>query len=116
VSRSFHSDWAYAVQLYLKTKMSFREVADLVASRALPGFELQERDGLNLGGGDYYLFKSGGTEVILVSNDADHAEVFVPRRKAFRYYCYMHRGPEDTLVCMLGSLGSALDAELADDA
>ena len=104
------------MQLYLKTRMSFREVAVLLASRVLPDSELEERDGLNMGGGDYYSLKSGGTEVILVSNDADHAEVFVPTREAFRYYCFVHRGPEDTLARMLASLPSGLDGELADDA
>ena len=104
-------------QLFLKTTLSFREVADQLASRVLVGFEVQERDGLNLGGGDYFLFTAGDTKVALVSNDADHAEVFEPSRKDFRFYCYVRRGSRDVLRRMLASL-SAVDlvGELVDDA
>ena len=105
------------MQLFLRTALSFREVAHQLASRVLRGFEVQERDGLNRGGGDYFLFKSGDTEVVLVSNDADHAEVFVPSRSDFRYYCYVWSGTEEILDTMFASLAAAdLAGELADDA
>jgi hypothetical protein len=105
------------VNLFLKSAASLREVSEQIASILLGDFEVQERDGLNLGGGNYYLLKRGETEVILVCNDSDHAEVFVPIRADFRYYCYVHRGSEDVLGRMLSSLPiSGLSGELADDA
>src|ERR1051325_3998753 len=95
------------MQLHLNTTLSLSDVAEQIASHILRGCEVEERDGLNLGGGDYFLFKSGSTEVILVSNDADHADVFVPERKDFPYYCYVWAGSEDLLERMLSSLPAA---------
>jgi hypothetical protein len=104
-------------QLFLKTALPFRGVADQLASRVLGGFEVQERDGLNLGGGEYFMLKNGDTVVVLVSNDADHAEVFVPSHEEFRYYCYVWRGPEEILERMFAALpGADLAGKLAEDA
>jgi hypothetical protein len=104
-------------QLFLKTSLPFRGVADQLATRVLRDCEVQERDGLNLGGGDYFLLKSGDAEVVLVSNDTDHREVFVPSRADCRYYCYVWTGPQEILDGMFASLPAAdLVGELVDDA
>ena len=104
------------MQLFLKSPLSFHQVAELIAAKVLRGFDVQERDGLNLGGGNYFLFESGDTEVVLVSNDGDHAEVFVPSRKDFRFYCYVWRGAETILDKMLTALSeTGLVGELAGD-
>ena len=105
------------MELYLKTNLTIREVADKIASRILVGFVVQARDGLNLGGGDYFLFERDRTEVILVSNDTDHADVFVSSRQTFPYYCYVCRGSQDILERMLDALPSiGLEGELGNDA
>jgi hypothetical protein len=56
-------------------------------------------------------------EVLLVSNDDDHAEVFVPSKAAFPYYCYVWRGSRGVLDGMRASLSaSGIDCELGDEA
>lgn len=55
---------------------AFNALADLVVSATLPGFTKSLRNGLNLGGGDSYKLESGGSEMLLVHNDPDQADVF----------------------------------------
>lgn len=82
--------------LYVQSPLSFDQVASQVSSIALPGFQCELRDG-QLGGGDYFLFSRNDDEIVLVANDADHAEVFVPDRVTFPYYFYVWRGSEAVL-------------------
>jgi Co/Zn/Cd efflux system component len=68
-------------------------------------------------GGEYFKFSRDGVEVLLVSNDNDHAEVFVPSKAAFPYYCYVWRGSRDVLDGMHAPLfASGIDCELSDEA
>jgi hypothetical protein len=104
------------MQLYLQSKLSFAEVAALVGRVALPDFASELRDGLNLGGGDYFQFARNGTEVLLVCNDTDHAEVYVPSRGDWPYYCYVWRGSEEVLEAMGATLSKkGVTSELADE-
>ena len=103
-------------QLFLKTALSFEAIADQIGAISLPGFQRELRDGLNLGGGDYYKFWDGDTEVLLVANDAEHAEVFVPSRSLWKYYCYVWRGGDTVLHGMHAALSNGgVTCELADD-
>jgi hypothetical protein len=80
----------------------------------LQGFRCELRDGLNLGGGDYFLFSRGDEEIVLVANDAGHAEVFIPDRATFPYYFYVYQGPEallDPIRAALSTSGIACDLD-----
>ena len=79
-------------RLFFHDPREFNELADLVVSVALPGFTKSLHVGLNLGGGDYYKFESGGSEMLFVHNDPDHADVYVPEYAAYLYSLYIHRG------------------------
>jgi hypothetical protein len=104
------------MRLYIKSALSLKQTANLVGSIALPEFTGQLRDGLNLGGGDYFRFTSKDADLLLVCNDADHAEVFVPLRSDWLYYCYQRKGAEQLLVTMLETLRAhGFTCELADD-
>ena len=104
-------------RLYLKLDHSLEKAASRVGEVALPRFRSELRDGLNLGGGDYFLFAGDGAEVILVCNDADHAEVFVPERAEFPYYCYVWEGDDSMLESMKEALSAAAVAcEIEEDA
>src|SRR5580700_3821544 len=94
-------------RLYLKLDHSLEKVAHRVGEIALPGFRSELRDGLNLGGGDYFKFAGDGAEVLLVCNDADHAEVFVPERAEFPYYCYVRKGDDSIIERMQNALSAA---------
>lgn len=104
------------MRLHLKSNLSLEHLAKRITELALPDFERQLRDGLNLGGGEYFKFFRGETEILLVCNDADHADVFIESRKAFPYYCYVWRGPEDVLERMLATLTKhGFECELEKD-
>ncbi len=94
-------------RLYLKLSGSLEEVARRVRAAAFPTFRSQVRDGLNLGGGDYFEFTGDGSEVLLVCNDADHAEVFVPERAEFPFYCYVWKGEDRMMESMRQVLNEA---------
>lgn len=105
------------MKLYLKTDLPFEAVAERIAKIALPSHQRQLRDGLNLGGGDYFKFHREGSTVLLVCNDLQHEEVFVEDRKAFPYYCYVREGSDDILKSMFSSLlKNGIECELADEA
>ncbi len=83
--------------LYLKFDGQLEDVARYVASNTLQGWDIELREGLNLGGGEYYKFERLGAEVILVCNDADHAEVFIEERKEFPFYFHWRDGGDEIL-------------------
>lgn len=104
------------MHLYLKVEGTLEETADIVAAVALPGHERQLRDGLNLGGGEYFKFISAESEILLVHNDTDHLEVFVEERASFPFYCYARNGGADTLDAMVLPLRAAgVICELGSD-
>ena len=104
------------MHLYLKLNGTLAEAADLIASAALPTYERQLRDGLNLGGGDYFKFSDATSEVLLVCNDSEHMEVFVEERANFPFYCYVWRGDKGKLGAMLASLqGAGIECEIGDE-
>ena len=58
--------------------MSPAALTQTINEVALVGFTRQLRDGLNIGGGDYYLYELTGRKVVLVHNDVNHPDVFIP--------------------------------------
>lgn len=102
--------------LYIQSSLSFEEVARRASSTALQGFRCELRDGLNLGGGNYFLFSRRDAEIILVANDADHADVLIPDRAPFAYYFYVYQGSETLLDPIRAALSSAGIACELDDA
>jgi len=80
-----------------------------------PGFQFQLREGLNLGGGSYYKFFDDETEILLVCNDEDHAEVYVEAEKEFPFYCYYRSGDVDLLRKVQSDLSTqGVECELRD--
>ena len=80
------------MHLYLRLTGQLDGVAKKIEELALRGWSSQLREGLNLGGGEYYKFEHSGAEVLLVRNDEDHAEVFIEERKEFPFYLYARKG------------------------
>ena len=90
------------------------QLAARIAEVALHDFVQEKRDGLNLGGGEYFKFSKDGVEIILVCNDTDHLEVFVESYQQFPFYCYSRRGEEGALQELLATLSEhGLACELA---
>lgn len=85
------------MKLFLNVPLSLEEVASAVGKIALPDYPPQRREGLNLGGGDYFIFTKKSSTVLLVCNDDRHAEVYVESQKAFPYYLYVLRGRDGVL-------------------
>lgn len=105
------------MELYLKTNLLLKTLAERIAMIALPGYEIQLRDGLNLGGGKYFNFHKEGSTILLVSNDTKHGEVFVASRETFPYYCYVREGSEEVLKNISLALSkNGIDCELANEA
>jgi hypothetical protein len=104
------------MHLYIKSLGSLEDVAHLVASAALQGWQSELREGLNLGGGEYFKFERPGAEVLLVCNDGDHPEVFIEERSQFPYYCYVWEGSDKVLEQMKAALDSrGVTCEMHED-
>jgi hypothetical protein len=91
-------------RLYLKNALQFDQLAEEINRVALRGFTRTLRDGLNRGGGDYFSFVSDNAEVLLVHNDTKHPDMYVPRRAAFPYYCYLWAGQDSVLEAAEASI------------
>lgn len=105
-----------SMHLYLKSDRSLEETANSIVEVALPSYERQLRDGLNLGGGEYFKFFTNESEVLLVCNDKDHFEVFVEERASFPFYCYARKGGDAILEAMFSSLKHAgFECELGNE-
>ena len=91
---------SFEAPLFIQSDDSFLQVAELISKVALVDFVYEERDGLNIGGGDYYKFRRGREEVFLVCNDLVHGEVFRPDRAEYQYYCYTKHENDATLEAM----------------
>ena len=102
------------MQLYIKSDLSFEDLANKIKSLGLPTYEMELRDGLNLGGGEYYKFSQGVSELLFVQNQN---EVFVDSMEDFPYYFYVFNGspaPLQPLKETLLALG--IQSVLADQA
>jgi hypothetical protein len=83
---------------------------------ALSDYTMTLRDGLNLGGGDYYSFASDNAKVCLVHNDSDHEDVFVPEYVDATYSIYVYIGEESLLDFIAQRLAEAgLDTFVAEE-
>jgi hypothetical protein len=104
------------MHLYLMSDRNLEETAHSIVEFALPSYECQLRDGLNLGGGEYFKFFANESEVLLVCNDEDHMEVFVEERASFPFYCYARKGEHGILEAMFSSLKAAgFECELGNE-
>jgi hypothetical protein len=92
---------------FIRDSRTFHQVADIVAAVALPGYTRTLRDGLNLGGGDYYCFESGPNRVLLVHNDEAHPDVFVPEYVEHRFSIYVYQGDPFILEKLCSRLNDA---------
>jgi hypothetical protein len=102
--------------LYISSTLSLDQLAGYVANTAMPGYTQEKRDGLNLGGGEYFKFSQNDIEILLVCNDTEHPEVFVESREQFPYYCYARRDAQAALDQVFLSLSkSGLICEFADE-
>jgi hypothetical protein len=104
------------MHLYLSASGQLEEVAGKLHRQAFQGWRAQLRDGLNLGGGEYYNFERPGAEVLLVCNDEDHAEVFIEERRSFPFYLYARKGGDTALEEIKSSLDAiGVISELHED-
>ncbi|GEM_PF-2465035 len=79
---------SFDAPLFINSGLPFAQVAETIHRVAFPDFDCEERDGLNVGGGNYFRFRRDRDQVILVCNDLAHGEVFVPERSEYPFYCY----------------------------
>jgi len=105
------------MHLYLKLEGSLEDAARKVADLALRGWTAQLREGLNLGGGEYYKFERPSSEVLLVCNDEDHPDVFYQERKEFPFYlyCYGQENGDHVLEEIRRSIESTVTCEMHED-
>ena len=92
------------MKLYLKSKLSLLQTAQrFLAHLSSEGWTMQKRDGLNLGGGLYYLFTKDETEVILCQN---HNDVEVPEASDFDMYAWVY-GENANAIHVFGNVAEA---------
>jgi len=70
-------------EIYFKTELSYPDLANHL--RDILKIPYEERESLNLGGGEYYLFKTKEWEFYLIRNEG---EVEIPEREGWSYYLY----------------------------
>jgi hypothetical protein len=105
------------MELFIQSSLDLEALAGQIHRIALPGFDRELREGLNLGGGEYFKFSQSSVEVLLVRNDAGHAEVFMPERASFPFYCHVRKGCNGILEEMAQALAnSGISCELGDEA
>jgi hypothetical protein len=103
------------MKLFIQSPLTLEALAEQVNEIALPDFGRELRDGLNLGGGEYFKFYQSQVQVLLVCNDADHAEVFLPERALFPFYCFVWKGADELLEKMAQAMSSnGISCELGD--
>ena|SRR5664279_4807952 len=104
------------MELFIQSSLAFETLAERINEIALPGFDRELREGLNLGGGEYFKFSQSSVEVLLVCNDAEHAEVFLPERASFPFYCYARKGSDEILEKMAQTLANnGISCEVGDE-
>jgi len=97
-----------SMEIYIRTQEEFDEVATkLCATASLPDLQVQPREGLNLGGGHYFLFTTGQNEVVFCRN---HGEVKVERMPNHGFYLWVHQG-DDTILEAFRNACQKLDIE-----
>jgi len=89
---------SYDAPLFIRSSLTLAEIADLAHRAAFYEFTCELRDGLNVGGGDYYKFCRGRDEIILVCNDLAHGEVFRPERSEYPFYFYSSRLDDESFT------------------
>jgi hypothetical protein len=94
-------------RLFVQDSRTFVQLARVIREAALSGFAQSLRDGLNLGGGDYYLYERNGTKVLLVHNDSDHPDIFVPAHAGCAFSMYVHSGDDSLLDAVCRDLNAA---------
>ena len=78
---------------YIATELPIEAAAELLRDAALPNGTIEERDGLNLGGGQYFRVKHEDISVIVCWSE-NYASPPAPR---FHYCAYTFEGDESEL-------------------
>ena len=92
------------VETYIRSQRSLAQVAEDI-KRVLRPENSEMRDGLNLGGGEYYLFEAPDYEIHLVSN---RGEVRVEEMSAYNFYLRVYRSAASEVEQQLSIVSSAL--------
>lgn len=103
-------------RIFIRDSRSLEQLARAVQLAAMPDYTVTLRDGLNLGGGDYYSFASDKATICLVYNDSEHEDVFVPEYADATSSIYVYIGEESLLDFIAQRLTEAgLDAFVAEE-
>ena len=94
-------------RLFIQGSWNLAHLAQVIRDAALSDFKQSLRDGLNLGGGNYYLYERNGEKLILVHNDSDHPDVFVSDHAACGFSMYVHAGDDSVLDAACRALTEA---------
>jgi len=86
---------------YVVSAGSMSSLAMTVRDIAFPGYHIQERDGLNIGGGQYFKIYRGNDVAIVCS--ADYANRPSPR---FNFLVYLQRPDRNRLASLVAQLES----------
>jgi len=99
------------MELYVKSDLSLAEFGKLVGTQALQSYHAELRDGLNIGGGEYFSFKKPTTSyssskeprtnIVLCKN---RGEAHIPLMADFLYYFYVYEGSDDLLRQLAAAL------------
>ncbi|HOP22692.1 MAG TPA: hypothetical protein PK055_08855 [Gammaproteobacteria bacterium] len=83
------------MEIYIKSLTPFEElVAKLKTTVDLPNLNIQKRYGLNIGGGQYFLFTTGNQEIVFCRN---HGEVEIDEMHDYGFYIWVFEGEETAL-------------------
>jgi hypothetical protein len=88
--------------VYIQSAESLEAVARQVRDVAFLGCDIQERDGLNMGGGRYFLIYSGHEEAVVCFSD--YGDSPSPH---FNLLMYLRKGQIERLVNAATALASA---------
>ena len=87
---------------YIATTIPIEAAAELIREVVLPGCEIEERDGLNIGGGQYFRLRQNDTGFVLCWSE-QYASPPSPR---FTYCAYVSDGPEEELDRLASKLSA----------
>lgn len=82
------------MELYFKSEKEFEAAASDLHAQLGATTEMQAREGLNIGGGEYFLYKIDESEIILCRNEDLMEVVEMPGHP---YFLYVYRGPDEEL-------------------
>lgn len=103
------------MEIFIQTKKSYEELASQIRdilnvknTNVSPEIHIQERYGLNIGGGEYFVFEGLGLQVYLIQNQG---EVLIEEREEWPFYLYVEE--EDAADEFLNTMTSHLSKLLS---